>query len=92
VTGSWSGGFQLGFTVQNTGTTATHDWTVGWSWPGTQGIASDWNATFSTSGQSVSAASLSYNGALAAGGNTTFGLVGTGAAPTSLTGLTCKAD
>jgi hypothetical protein len=92
VTGSWSGGFQLGFTVQNTGTTATHDWTVGWSWPGTQGIASDWNATFSTSGQSVSAASLSYNGALAAGGNTTFGLVGTGGAPTSLTGLTCKAD
>jgi len=39
----------------------------------------------------VSAASLSYNGALSAGGSATFGLLGSGSAPTALTGLQCTA-
>jgi len=91
VVNSWSGGFQLGFTVTNTGTTATTGWNVNWSWPGAQTVSQIWNASQIQSGQAVSAASLSYNGALSAGGSATFGLLGSGSAPTALTGLQCTA-
>ncbi|MBR7836372.1 cellulose binding domain-containing protein [Actinospica durhamensis] len=89
---SWSGGFQLGFTVTNSGTSATKGWTVGFSWPGSQAITQIWNATETQTGAAVSAANLSYNGALQPGGSTTFGLLGSGSAPTSLSGVTCKAS
>jgi Cellulose binding domain len=92
LTNSWSGGFQLGFTVTNSGTTATTGWTVGYSWPGSQAITQIWNASDTQSGAAVTATNLSYNGALSAGGgSTTFGLLGSGTAPSSLTGLKCTA-
>jgi cellulase/cellobiase CelA1 len=90
VTSSWSGGFQLGFTVTNSGTAATTGWTVGYSWPGTQAISQIWNATETQAGAAVTIGNLSYNGVLPAGGSTTFGLLGTGAAPSSLPGLECS--
>jgi hypothetical protein len=90
VTNSWSGGFQLGFTVSNGGTSPTGDWTVGYSWPGSQTITQIWNATETQSGAAVSATNLSYNGSIAPGGNTTFGLLGSGTAPTTLSNLTCS--
>jgi hypothetical protein len=40
-----------------------------------------WNASDTVSGASVSAASLSYDGAIPPGGNTTFGLLGSGSPP-----------
>jgi hypothetical protein len=89
VTNSWSGGFQLGFTVTNSGTAATSGWNVGYTWPGTQTISQIWSATATQTGAAVSAASMSYNGTLAPGGSATFGLLGTGSAPASLTNLTC---
>ncbi|HEY3867376.1 MAG TPA: cellulose binding domain-containing protein [Actinocrinis sp.] len=90
VTNSWSGGFQLGFTVSNGGTGAISDWKVGYSWPGSQTISQIWNATETQTGAAVSVANLSYNGSIAAGGNTTFGLLGSGTAPTTLSNLTCS--
>ena len=89
VTNSWSGGFQLGFTVTNSGTAATAGWTVGYSWPGSQTISQIWNATESQSGDAVTVGNLGYDGAIPAGGSTTFGLIGTGAVPSSLPNLTC---
>jgi hypothetical protein len=91
VANSWSGGFQLGFTVTNTGTAPTADWTVGYSWPGSQTISQIWSAATTQAGAAVSAANLSYNGAIPAGGSTTFGLTGTGQAPSTLPGLQCAA-
>jgi hypothetical protein len=91
VANSWSGGFQLGFTVKNSGTAATTGWTVGYSWPGSQTISQIWNATATQTGAAVSAANVSYDGAIPAGGSTTFGLIGTGPVPSSLPGLQCTA-
>ncbi len=91
VTNSWSGGFQLGFTVTNNGKAATTGWTVGYAWPGSQTVSQIWSASETQTGAAVTATNLSYDGALSPGGSTTFGLLGTGAAPSSLTNLTCTA-
>jgi Cellulose binding domain len=92
VVNSWSGGFQLGFTVTNSGTTATKGWNVSFSWPGSQTISQIWNATQAQSGAAVTVTNVSYNGAIAAGGSTTFGLLGTGSAPSSLPNAACSAQ
>jgi chitin-binding protein len=63
---------------------------VKWTWPSGQSIANGWNANVSTSGSAVTATNMSYNGSLAGGANTTFGLQGNGnsVSPT----LTCTAS
>jgi chitin-binding protein len=91
VVNSWSGGFQLGFTVTNSGAAQTTGWNVSWSWPGAQAVTQIWNASDTQSGTAVSTANLSYNAAIPAKGSTTFGLLGSGNAPTALTGLQCSA-
>ncbi|MGE5292358.1 MAG: GH12 family glycosyl hydrolase domain-containing protein [Micromonosporaceae bacterium] len=88
VVNSWQGGFQAQVTVTN-GSSARSSWTVGWTFPGDQKISSLWNATYTQSGESVTAKNMSYNGTLAPGASTTFGFTGTytssNASPTSLT-------
>lgn len=84
VVNSWSGGFQLGFTVTNPGAAATSGWNVSFTWPGTQAITQIWSATATQSGAAVSVTNASYDGSLAAGGSTTFGLLGSGSPPASL--------
>ncbi len=91
VVNSWSGGFQLGFTVTNPGAAATAGWNVGFSWPGTQAITQIWSASATQSGAAVSVTNASYDGSLAAGGSTTFGLLGSGSPPASLGTLQCTA-
>ena len=87
----WGSGFNATVTVTDTGTAATKGWKVTWTWGGNQQIVNSWNATLTSSGNSVTATNLGYNGAIAAGGNTSFGLqanyTGTNTAPT----LTCTA-
>jgi Cellulose binding domain len=92
VTNSWQGGFQLGFTVTNSGQAPTTGWNISFSWPGTQTISDIWSATATQNGAAVSITNVSYDGAISAGGSTTFGLLGTGTAPTALTGLQCSAQ
>jgi cellulase/cellobiase CelA1 len=91
VSNSWPGGFQLGFTVTNSGSATAGGWTVGYSWPGSQTISQIWSASETQSGAAVSIANLSYDGTLSPGGSTTFGLLGSGTAPSSLTNLSCTA-
>jgi Cellulose binding domain len=88
LVGSWTGGYQEQFTVSNTGTTALSAWTVGFSFASSQTIASSWNAVVAQSGAQVTAGSESYNGALAPGGSTTWGMVVNGANQ-PLANLTC---
>jgi hypothetical protein len=65
---------------------ATKTWKVTWTWGGNQAIVNSWNAAVTSSGTAVTANNMAYNGAIAAGGNTTFGLqasfTGTSTAPT----------
>jgi Cellulose binding domain len=91
VTNSWQGGFQLGFTVTDSGSAPTTGWTVNYSWPGSQAITQIWSAAETQSGAAVSVTNLSYDGSLSPGGSTTFGLLGSGATPTSLGNLSCTA-
>jgi cellulase/cellobiase CelA1 len=78
--------------VTNTGTAPVNGWKVGFGWPGSQTITQIWNASASQSGSAVSASNLSYNGALAPGASTTFGMLGSGPAPSSLSGIICLAS
>jgi len=75
--------------VTNTGSTPTNGWTVAYSWPGSQTISQIWSASATQSGAAVTATNLSYNGALSPGGSTTFGLLGSGSAPSTLPNLRC---
>ena len=86
VVNSWSGGYQGQFTV-TAGSSGLSGWKVGWTFPGSQQISQMWNASYTQSGASVTATSMSYNGTLAAGASTTFGFIATGsnAAPGSIT-------
>jgi lytic cellulose monooxygenase (C4-dehydrogenating) len=90
-TSEWTGGFGANVTVTATAS-AISGWTVRWTWPSGQSVANAWNATVTSSGSSVTAANVNYNGRLAAGQSTTFGFNGawngTNTAPT----LTCTAS
>ena len=85
----WAGGFVAGLTVTNTGTTAISGWTLTFTFPGDQHVTNFWNTALTQSGEAVTAANLSYNAAIAAGGNTSLGFQGTwtnsDAAPTAIT-------
>lgn len=87
-TGSWPGGFQLAFTVTDSGTAAMSGWAVHFSFAGSQTIANAWNVTASQSGPAVSAKSVSYNSSLSPGGSTTFGMTVNGTYQ-PLTGIGC---
>jgi cellulose 1,4-beta-cellobiosidase len=94
VDNQWDVGFGVTVTVTNTGGPIS-SWNVGWNFPGNQKVTQGWNATINQSGQSVTAASMPYNGSLGTGGSTTFGFngsySGTNAVPTAFTvnGVTC---
>ncbi|MEY9213222.1 cellulase family glycosylhydrolase [Thermobifida halotolerans] len=87
--GSWGGGFQGEVTV-TAGDSAISNWTVSWTFPGGQSVSHGWNASFG-GGSPVTASNAPYNGQLGAGQSTTFGFIGSGSAPGSLT-LTCTTD
>jgi endoglucanase len=77
LTNSWPGGFQAQVTLTDSGTTAISPWTLTWTFPGDQKIGSLWNASYTQSGENVTATSPSYNATLAAGASVTVGFTGT---------------
>jgi endoglucanase len=93
---SWSGGFQAQVTVTNTGTSAISPWSLTWTFPGDQEISSLWNATYTQSGENVTATAESYNATIAPSGSVTIGFTGTytssDASPTSFSvnGTACS--
>ncbi|WP_433529006.1 lytic polysaccharide monooxygenase [Micromonospora sp. CA-263727] len=86
ITSSWSGGFQGEVEITNRGSTPFSGWTANWTWPNGQQISQIWNATQTTSGSSVTATNVAYNGALGVNASTTFGFLasstGTNGSPT----------
>ena len=90
VTSSWSGGYQLQLTVTDTGTSPLTGWAADFRFAdAAETVASSWNATVTQSGQQVTAANASYNGSVAAGASTTFGLTVNGS-NSALSALTCS--
>src|SRR5690349_6122770 len=91
-----SGGFTGNVTVNNLGDPITN-WTLTFTFPGTQRVSQGWNATWTQAAGSanVTATSMSYNGTLATGASTQIGFngtfTGTNTAPTSfsLNGVAC---
>ncbi|MFL6124116.1 glycoside hydrolase family 6 protein [Actinophytocola sp.] len=89
-------GFTANITVNNLGDPITN-WTLTFSFPGSQHVDSGWNATWTQASGStnVTATSASYNGALGTGASTQIGFngsfTGTNTAPTSfsLNGTAC---
>jgi hypothetical protein len=76
-TNVWSGGFTANVTVANTGTAAVNGWTLGFTLPSGQVITSSWNAALTGTGGAVAARNIAWNGAIPAGGSTSFGFQGT---------------
>jgi hypothetical protein len=92
VTNSWPGGYQLQLTVKNTGTAQTSNWSAAFMFADTgETIASSWNATVTQTGKQVTAVNASYDGTLAPGAQTTYGIVVNGP-NTALSTLTCAAS
>jgi endoglucanase len=84
---SWASGFQAQVVLTNTGTSAISPWTLTWTFPGDEVISSLWDATYTQSGENVTAAAESYNATIEPGASVTVGFTGTytssDASPTS---------
>ncbi|RIV40908.1 lytic polysaccharide monooxygenase auxiliary activity family 9 protein [Micromonospora radicis] len=89
VTSTWSGGFQ-GEVQVTAGNAAIQGWRVTWTYGNGQQVSQAWNATVSSSGNTVTATNVGYNGSLGSGASTTFGFLGSGSS-TSTPTLTCTA-
>ena len=90
VTNSWPGGYQAEVTVRNNGTSTVTAWSVAFNFPGTQQVSNAWNAVVTQSGQLVTARNASYNGTLAGGASTSFGMIVSGAND-PISSLSCTA-
>ncbi|HET6211548.1 MAG TPA: cellulose binding domain-containing protein [Micromonosporaceae bacterium] len=69
----WGTGYGAKYTITNGTTGAISSWTVGFDLPTGSTLGSFWDADVTVSGQHVTAANKSYNGAVAAGGSVSFG-------------------
>ena len=100
VTSTWPGGFGAAVTITNRAASATASWTLSWTWPAAgESVSSGWNGTYTQTGQSVTVANATWNGAIAANGGTAslgFNGADTGQAPAptvfELDGTVCSDD
>ncbi len=96
IQNDWGSGATVNVTIRNNASTAINGWTLAWTFPANQQISQMWSATYTQSGQNVSASNLSYNATIPAnGGTVNFGFnltySGANAVPSSFTlnGVVC---
>ncbi|MFI6438682.1 cellulase family glycosylhydrolase [Streptomyces sp. NPDC050759] len=95
VTSQWDSGFQGTVKITNNAA-AVSSWSLAFDFAGGQKLTQGWNATWSQSGTTVTAASERYNGSLATGASVSAGFIaswsGSNAVPTSfkLNGTSCN--
>ena len=80
ISNQWETGFQANVTITNNSGTAVSGWDLVWTFAGNEQFDSGWNATFATTGQTVTASNVAshWNGTIAAnGGTAAFGMQGT---------------
>jgi len=73
---SWGSGFTGTITVANTGSVAWTSWRLAFTFPGDQKVVQGWSGAYSQTGSAVTVTSLAWNGAVPAGGSTSFGFNG----------------
>ena len=91
VANSWPGGFQ-GDVKVTAGSAAIKSWKVTWTYANGQTVTQAWNATVTSSGSTVTATNVSYNGSLAAAASTSFGFLGSYTGTNSVPAVTCTAS
>ncbi|MEV5954925.1 cellulose binding domain-containing protein [Streptomyces sp. NPDC051987] len=97
VTSQWDTGFQGSVTITNH-MAALSSWSMSFDFAGGQKVTQGWNAKWSQSGTTVTAANESWNGSLATGAGVTAGFLGSWSGsnpvPTAfrLNGTTCNVD
>ncbi|GLH96477.1 cellulase family glycosylhydrolase [Phytohabitans aurantiacus] len=91
IVNQWPGGFQ-GEVRVTAGNSAVSGWTVTWTFANGQRVTQAWSATVSSSGSTVTARNVGYNGNLAAGASTTFGFIGAWNGTNSAPTLSCTAN
>jgi hypothetical protein len=96
VTSQWQGGFQGGIIITNLGDPLS-SWSLAFDFPtANQTVTQGWNATWSHSAAHVTAASMSWNGAVATNASVSLGFIGawsgSNPVPTAFTvnGVTCN--
>jgi len=62
------------------------------AFPNGQTVTQVWSATVTTSGSTVTARNVGYNGNLAAGASTTFGFLGSWTGTNGVPAVTCSAS
>ncbi|MEV4655862.1 cellulase family glycosylhydrolase [Micromonospora sp. NPDC049301] len=75
VVNQWQGGFQ-GEVRVTAGATAITGWSTRWTFANGQSVSQSWNAALTSSGATVTARNVDYNGRLAAGASASFGFIG----------------
>ncbi|WP_328751677.1 cellulose binding domain-containing protein [Streptomyces sp. NBC_00285] len=97
VTSQWGSGFQGSVKITNN-MAAVSSWSLAFDFTGGQKLTQGWNAKWSQSGTTITAASESYNGSLGSGASVSAGFIasssGSNAVPTSfkLNGTVCNTD
>ena len=95
VSSQWSTGFTVQIAVTNNGPALT-SWDLQYAYDGNQQLSNGWSATWSQTGENVTASNTSWNGSLADGASVTIGAQfsysGSNAAPTAFTlnGTACN--
>ena len=80
VVNDWGSSWQGSVTL-TAGDQAVDGWEVSWDWPGSQRISSLWNAEWTQSGSTVTAADAGWNGRVEAGqSREVFGFIASGPA------------
>ncbi|MFI6095490.1 cellulose binding domain-containing protein [Lentzea sp. NPDC051213] len=91
-TSEWSSGYEAKYTITNGGSSALTSWTVEFTLPGGQSIASLWDGTYTASGQNITVKNT-WNGSIGVGASASFGFTvrGSGANPSNckVNGGTC---
>ncbi|NUT20826.1 MAG: hypothetical protein HOV77_16725 [Hamadaea sp.] len=82
---AWDTGFVARVIVHNNLTTPIHGWQAVWDWPGQQVMREYWNGTPASKLGTVTVTSADWNGTLQPAGEASFGYVGAGPAPATLT-------
>ncbi len=73
VDSTWGTGHNATVTITNRGA-AVNGWTLTWTTPAGQTLVNAWNATVTVGSGKGTARNLSYNGSLATGASTNFGM------------------
>lgn len=83
-TSDWGSGYEAKYTISNSGGSALTSWTVEFTLPSGQSIASLWDGSYAANGQNITVRST-WNGSVPVGGSTSFGFTvkGSGGTPSN---------